>query len=285
MRSHVFLNPMSPDGTPGEVREIQVSEEPVQFLAPVSYASNDAERDRIRKAVSQAETDLLRAQSRGASPTELLRYESAVRIAKRDLDQAEDPGRRQRARETGIGRDDIPPASHYAPIVPYFVRQSAVSDELKAKVKAAVDALEKAISAEAPEAEIEKLEENLRVLREQLQHPEQALRSDPPRKDRIGERPTGSKNTLAEFAAKIKAAVEPPKPATPPKKESGLARWIREVWEPQQAKRMLEKLRDGGATVPVETAAPSAPSTHSAGSCCSGKYLCASCAAKKAAAA
>jgi hypothetical protein len=274
------------------VREIQYPDAaPAQFAEPVSYVSNDAERDRLRAAVSAAENDLLHAQGRSISPIELLRYESAVRIAKRDLDQVEDPYRRQRARETGIGRDNAPPAQLFMEPVPYFSRNDdAASDELKAKVKAAVDALEKAISAEAPQEEIAKLQENLRVLREQLQHPEQALRSDPPRKERIGEQPTGSKNTLAEFAAAVKAAVEPPKPTVEPpkpakKKESGLAKWIREVWEPMQAKRMLEKLRGSGATVPVETAAPSAPSTHSAGSCCSGKYLCASCAAKNAAAA
>lgn len=133
-RSHVFLTPATKDKA-GEVVELEYNSEPVQYLSPVSpYAANDAERDRLRKAVSQAETDLRHAESRRLTPTELLRYEMALTSARAELDAAEYPHRQQRQREGGIGRDDVPPArqsEQFAPVVPYFTRQSAVSERVK----------------------------------------------------------------------------------------------------------------------------------------------------------
>jgi len=303
MKTHVYLNPMSPDGTPGEVKEIQINDEgPRQFMAPVSYVANDAERAKLRKAVLDAETNLLRAQSGGGvSPTELLRFESAVKIAKRDLDVAEDPRRQQRLREGGVGRDDAPPpaqqsapsSAQFAEIVDYTQQSAPVSEEVKAlraKVAEAVKALGELRASGAAATKIMRAEEAVRLLKDELASAEfgkgtggtrdQAPpTTDPPlRTKRIGEAPTVGKNSqsFAELKASVTAAVAEPK--VKGKKESGLARWIREVWTPEQERRLLEKFRQGETTI-AETAARPAQSTHSAGVCCAGKYRCEKCAA------
>jgi hypothetical protein len=233
-RSHVFLTPATKDKA-GEVVELEYDSEPVQYLSPVSpYAANDAELTKLRAAVSQAETDLRHAQSRGLTPTELMRYESALESARSELDAAEDPHRRQRARETGIGRDDVPPPSarqsedprQFMEPVPYFTRQSAVSDELKElrkKVAEAVKALGEARAAGASATQIMRMEESVRSLKEELAQAEfgkagggstdQAPRTDPPRAERIGKAPTAGKNAaswdkhLRDLDAKLLANV------------------------------------------------------------------------------
>src|SRR5687767_5233870 len=111
MRSRVFLTPMTPDGTPGEAKEILYHESSQKYLEPVPYFSGNGPVDAARAKVSAAETALRHAQSRGLSPTELLRYQSTLTSARAELDAAEYPRRKQRHRETGIGRDDVPPAA------------------------------------------------------------------------------------------------------------------------------------------------------------------------------
>lgn len=103
MRTHVFLTPMSPDGTPGEVREIQINEEPAQFLEPVNpYTGSDLSK--LRTAVADARTALRHAVSKKAGPAEVTRLDKALTTAQRELDTVEYELRRQRQREQ-IGAD------------------------------------------------------------------------------------------------------------------------------------------------------------------------------------
>lgn len=117
MRSHVFLTPMSPDGKPGELVEVQFNDEgPRQFAEPVSpWAVNDAELSKLRTAVSDAETALRHAISRKAGSGEVSRLEMALTTAKRDLDTVEYELRRQRQRQQ-IGADS-PFSRNEAPTV------------------------------------------------------------------------------------------------------------------------------------------------------------------------
>ena len=176
-RSLVYLESMTPDGKAGAVKEVVYDDAPQMYLEPVPYfSSNDAELDALKKKVAQAETDLRHAQSRGLTPTELLRFEQAIKAAKVELDQAEDPARRQRARETGYGGDDVPPPARqsedprrFAEPVAYFA--APVSDELKELRKKLAEA-EKALGvarASGSAAQITKLEETVRSLKEELE--------------------------------------------------------------------------------------------------------------------
>lgn len=109
MSIRTILTPATP-GRPGEVVALEYRSEPPMFLAPVPYFSaNDADVARLRTKLAAAETDLRHAESRNAPATELMRLEQAVRSVRQELDQAESPRRQQRRRETGAGRDDVPP--------------------------------------------------------------------------------------------------------------------------------------------------------------------------------
>jgi hypothetical protein len=107
-KSLVYLESMSPDGTPGAVREVEYDETPSQYLEPVPYfASNDATLDAARKKVATAETELRHAVSRNAPATEIMRLEETLRSLKVELDATQSPRRQQRARETGIGQNAL----------------------------------------------------------------------------------------------------------------------------------------------------------------------------------
>jgi hypothetical protein len=107
----VFLTPATKDKA-GEVIELQYESEPVKYLEPVSpYASNDeaAELSKLKARVVETETALRHALSKNAPALEIQRLEGTLAGLKAELDQAEMPRRKQRQRETGIGRDDAPP--------------------------------------------------------------------------------------------------------------------------------------------------------------------------------
>lgn len=132
MRSHVFLTPMTADGTAGEVKEIVYNEGPQMYAEPVPYwSANDAVLAKLKARVAEAETDLTHAISKNAPTLDIQRLESTLAGLKAELDQAEMPRREQRQRKTGIGRDDAP---H-----PPSARQSLSA--LVASVSAAVAAI------------------------------------------------------------------------------------------------------------------------------------------------
>ena len=101
MRSHVFLTPMTPDGKPGEVRELIFNDQaPREFIAPVSpWAVNEKQLGDLRTAVTEAETALRHAKSRRASSAEIKRLEKAVTSAKHELNIVEYELRLKRQRE------------------------------------------------------------------------------------------------------------------------------------------------------------------------------------------
>jgi hypothetical protein len=94
MKSHVYLESMTPDGKVGAVKEILYDDAPQQYLEPIPYfTANDAALDKIRKAVAAAETELRHAESRNAPATDIMRLEQALVSAKAELAAAERPRR------------------------------------------------------------------------------------------------------------------------------------------------------------------------------------------------
>ena len=85
------------------------AKDPQEFAAPTPYfTANDKNVSDLRAQVAKAEAALRHAQSRGLSSLQLRRFEDALEAVRRELREAEEPRREQRARETGIGRDDTP---------------------------------------------------------------------------------------------------------------------------------------------------------------------------------
>ncbi len=107
-KSHVYLTPATKDKAGEVVEVIENYDAPQMYAEPVSYAVNDAEINRLRKAVTAAGTALRHATSRHAPAPEIARLEQALASVKQELDAAEAPHRQQRARETGVGRDTSP---------------------------------------------------------------------------------------------------------------------------------------------------------------------------------
>ena len=68
-RSHVYLDPMTPDGKPGAAKEIEYDDGAQQFLAPVSYAEND-DVAKLRANVHTARAKLQHAKARGIGVAE-----------------------------------------------------------------------------------------------------------------------------------------------------------------------------------------------------------------------
>jgi len=102
MRSHVFLTPMSPDGTPGEVKEIQFSDPGQQmFAAFVPYfATQDATTRsslEVQKEIDAVAAELpkLKGGRRSKADHQLRLLERELRLA-RDREETE---RRNNERE------------------------------------------------------------------------------------------------------------------------------------------------------------------------------------------
>jgi hypothetical protein len=74
----------------------------VQEIAQNARATDTLDVGALRAVVAEADTALRHAKARGASETELLRYEEALAEAQRTLVQA-DPRSAERRREQGIG--------------------------------------------------------------------------------------------------------------------------------------------------------------------------------------
>jgi len=291
MRTHVFLTPMSADGTPGEVKEISYNEERAQFLEPLPYWSvNDADLAKLRAAVSDAETALRHAKSKKASDAEITKLETAVVSAKRELDIVQYELRRQRQRQQ-IGADSPfsrnaaePPSTtaQFAEPVAYFAAPlSEEVKQLRAKVAEAVKSLGELRASGASATSIMRAEETLRSLKEELASLEfgkptgtrdQAPRLDPPRaipplKSTVG------KNTqsLAEMVASVTAGVAALPTRVAKKTTVAWDNYLRD-FDSKQAKRALDQLLRGETT--AVTAA------HGENICCSGQYLCPKCRAK-----
>jgi hypothetical protein len=173
--------------------------------------------------------------------------------------------------------------------VPYFTRNVTDDDydeaddddddSLEVKILAAVEALEQAQAEGASPAKMLKLEEALRVLREQLQAP--LREEDPLRRTTAPTGRAGDPNNdglIVDPTAKGKKAALPVGQAAAP--AATKAAWDRHLADLDQrlAKRALAAIRAGAAPLPTIEAA------HAQNTCCSGKYLCADCRRKKAAA-
>jgi hypothetical protein len=121
----LFLTPAT-NGKPGEVIEVQSSDEGQQYLTPATpdkagelvsvrrasvatqqefaevvpyFAANFPEITELRSKVKQAETALRHAVSRNAPSKEIARLEGALRSLKAEADAAEQPRREERQRE------------------------------------------------------------------------------------------------------------------------------------------------------------------------------------------
>jgi hypothetical protein len=101
MRNHVFLTPMTPDGKPGEVREIQLSDPGVRkFVAPVSYfATHDetASSVEVQKQIDALLVELPKLKGGARS-----KADHQLRLLERELRRAvdaEETDRRNSERE------------------------------------------------------------------------------------------------------------------------------------------------------------------------------------------
>jgi hypothetical protein len=261
MRTHVYLTPMAPDGTPGEVKEMQVSDEAPQYLEP--YAEND-DTAKLRHQVHEAQSKLQHAKARGKGVAEAQKALEDAKSAAGKAHRGQQQARTQQ--RTGVDYGAPSPFSRdtrqFMEPVPYFTRNDydgndttgrtfddEVDDELEAKILAAVEALETAQSDGASWAEVLRLEAALKVLRDQLPNPSAppaVTKAAPPRKEHIT-RPAPLQPTGQTAARQDRAR--------------------RGAWILARAAELLSK------------------NTNAANVCCEGQHLCAKCQAKKAAAA
>jgi hypothetical protein len=282
MKSRVYLDPMSPDGTPGEVRELQVNDGAPQFLAPVSYAEND-DLGKLRHNVHTAAAALRHAKARGTGVAQAQKAHEDAKTAAGKAHYEQQKARTQQ--KTGIDFGAPSPFSRdtrqFAEVVDYSVdnvdegdyADDLSDDELEAAIKKAVDDLEQAQSNGATPTEMEKLSEALRVLRAQLPNPSAPVFPAAPRKSQIGPDSPGSKPASQEAAPAVKKK-KPTKAETKAGWDSHLAELDRRL-----AKRALASV--------YPTAKPAtSPATHArnASVCCEGQYKCSRCKAKAAAA-
>jgi hypothetical protein len=302
MKSHVYLDPMTPDGKPGEVREIQVNDAAPQFLAPVSYADND-DLGKLRHNVHTAAAKLQHAKARGVGVPQAQRAHEDAKTAAGKAHYEQQKARTQQ--KTGIDFGAPSPFSRdtrqFAEVVDYSVdndyddndeADDADDDALQAKISALVAEMEQAVSDGRPEAEVQKLADAIKVLREQLQTP--LREQDPPRKSHIRQNPGGEKDTTAitapfpgakplrdsgqslrEFAAAVAAAVGDP----PPKKKKPTEAERKAEWKKyldDLDKRLAAKAL---AAVYQPLADKPAKATHARNVtvCCEGAYKCDEC--------
>jgi hypothetical protein len=255
MRTHVYLESMAPDGTPGAVKEIQVSDEAPQYLEPL--AAND-DLGKLRANVHEARAKLQHAKARGKGVAEA---QKAFETAKSALDKLHYDQKQERQRQRTGGDHPFAPQSEdtrmFMEPVSYADNDYDGNDttgrtfddesdhELEAKILAAVTAIETAQSNGASWAEILKLEQSLKVLRDQLPNSSAPPKDTtaPPRREHI-ERPA------------------------PPQGRAGQAGW--NTFLAALDVRLRTQRRKG------------LQATHSTDVCCTGKYLCSTCRAKAA---
>ena len=115
MRTHVFLTPMSPDGKPGEVKEIVYNDEaPRQFVAPVSYF---AEHDSHTRAELETERDALLAQLPKLKGGARSKADHRIRVLEREIRaaiDAEEAARRNAERQKERQRQQVGADSPFA---------------------------------------------------------------------------------------------------------------------------------------------------------------------------
>lgn len=270
-RTHTFLTPMSPDGTPGEVREIQVSDDAPQFLAPVSYNEDAAAPDlkKLRRDLHETQIALAHAKARRATPAEIAKLETAFEAAKTAAGAAHRDQQRARIQQrTGTDYGAPSPFSRqqlatdsrqFAEVVSYVDTESASNvdegdyaddlsdDELEAAIKKAVDDLKKAQSAGRPWSEILRLEAALKVLRDQLPNPSAppaVTTTAPPRVKKI-ERPGPTQST-----GQSAAPATPPAPAVPKKlsRKEGWKKHLADLDERLKKRALAAVYTPSGAT-------------------------------------
>jgi hypothetical protein len=267
MKTHVYLNPMSPDGTPGEVKEIQVSDEAPKYLEP---AANDSASDlgNLRHQVLVARSALARAKARGKG---VAQAQKALEDAQAAVGKLHYDHQQQRQRQKTGGDHPFAPAassgtSQFMPVRDYSAEREGdlespseemSEEQLTAQILAAVEALETAMSNGAPWSEMLRLEATLKGLRDQLENPSAPPKDTtaaPPRKSHI-ERPAPTQPT-GQAAA----------PAVKTKDRAGWVRFLR-AFDARQAKRVPGR---------------ASSAAHAQNVCCEGKYKCAKCQAKAA---
>jgi hypothetical protein len=123
VRSHFFLTPMSPDGTPGVVREVLVNDEgPQQFVAPVPYfaahdaaATTTAELEKERDALL-AELSKLKGGARSKADHRIRVLEREIRaaldaeeVARRNAERVKERQRQQVSADSPFPRQAAMP--------------------------------------------------------------------------------------------------------------------------------------------------------------------------------
>lgn len=264
-----FLSPMSPDGkNAGDIFGIQFDDdEAPKYLEP--FVENDS-TGKLRHQLHEAQAALRHAKSKGSGVAQAQKNLEAAKAAMDAAHREMQKGRDQQ--KTGIDHGAPSPFSRdtrqFMEPVSYADNDYDDNDEaddaddddaLQAKILAAVSAMEKAQSDGKPQSEVLRLAEVVRVLREQLKTP--LRETDPPRKSRIDQNPGGEKDTTAIVA---------PFPGAKKLPDSGpKAKWGSFF---------------AGLDARLSAKRKALRATHSADVCCTGKYLCAKCQAKKAAA-
>jgi hypothetical protein len=277
-----FLSPMSPDGKAGEQFGIQFDDdEAPKYLEP--FVENDATA-KLRHDLHVARSRLQHAKARGKGVAEAQKNLEAAKAAVGQIHHDQGKAREQQRTGTDHGapsplsRDtrQFMPVSDYSRNVDegdYDEADDPDDDALEAKILAAVTALEEAQSNGASPAVMKKLEEALKVLREQLQAP--LREKDPSRRTTAPTGRAGDPNNdglVVDPTAKGKKAPAGQAAAPAVKTQTGWDKFLAD-FDAKQAKKALAAIRTAGA----------ASATHAQNTCCSGKYLCASCRRKQAA--
>jgi len=294
-RSHVYLDPMTPDGKPGEVKEIEYDGAgSQQFLAPVSYAEND-DLGKLRAQVHVARAKLHHAKSRGVGVDEAQKALEAASAAASTAHYTQQKAREQQ--RTGADTGAADPFSRqstdtrqFMPVRDYSAEREGdlespseelSEEQLEAAIVKAVDALEQAQSNGATPTEMLRLEAALKILRDQLENPSAPpaqTTAAPPRKKHITQ-PTPDQGPASQAAAP--AAAAPAAPKKKPTKAETKAGWdqhLSDLDEQLKARALV-------AVYPPRPETTAKPSRHAQNVCCVGKYLCPECQRKKAAAA